>query len=61
MSVYFALLMYFTGGKSIYDLPDWWATGVVLLRRPRPQAATSCRITLPIVVMARGRRCSPGC
>ena len=25
MSVYFALLMWVTGGRSIYALPDWWS------------------------------------
>ena len=51
MSVYFALLMYFTGGKSIYDLPDWWANRVVFAKW---QAANGdvVRITLPIVVLA---------
>lgn len=51
MSVYFALLMYFTGGKSIYDLPAWWADRVTFFRA---ETATGdiVRIGLPIVVMA---------
>ena len=52
MSVYFALLMYFTGGKSIYDLPDWWSTRVVFCRRPSSPSGDLVRITLPIVVVA---------
>ena len=32
MSVYFALLMWVTGGKSIYALPDWWSTRIVLFQ-----------------------------
>jgi simple sugar transport system permease protein len=50
MSVYFALLMYFTGGKSIYDLPDWWSGRVVFLQWESAQGDL-VRITLPIVVM----------
>ena len=51
MSVFFALLMFATGGKSIYDLPDWWATRVVFAQW---QAANGdlVRVTLPIVVLA---------
>ncbi len=50
MSVYFALLMYFTSGKSIYGLPGWWSDSMVLF-----EIATgpdqSVRLTLPIVIM----------
>jgi simple sugar transport system permease protein len=49
MSAYFALLMYFTGGKSIYTLPDWWSTRVVFFQTET--AAGLTRITLPVVVM----------
>jgi simple sugar transport system permease protein len=50
MSVYFALLMYFTGGKSIYDLPDWWAKRITFFRM-ETEAGDLIRITLPILVM----------
>ena len=33
MSVSFSLLMYFSGGRSIYDLPDWWTHPRRLLPR----------------------------
>ena len=49
MSVFFALLMYFTGGKSIYTLPDWWALRVVFFETETEAGLT--RITLPVVVM----------
>ena len=51
MSVYFALLMWVTGGKSIYNLPDWWSSPVVFFQfetaygRPRAHHP-------PLVVMA---------
>jgi simple sugar transport system permease protein len=50
MSVYFALLMYFTGGRSIYGLPGWWSDPVVLLQFAGA-ADSTVRVTLPIVVM----------
>ncbi|MFO1035798.1 MAG: ABC transporter permease [Geminicoccaceae bacterium] len=51
MSVYFALLMWVTGGKSIYGLPDWWSTRVVLWQT---EAANGdlVRVTLPVLVAA---------
>ena len=49
MSAYFALLMYATGGKSIYSLPDWWSTRVVFFQAETEGGLT--RITLPVVVM----------
>jgi simple sugar transport system permease protein len=51
MSVYFALLMYVTGGKSIYDLPSWWGERIVLVQREMANGDL-VRITFPIVVMA---------
>ena len=51
MSVYFALLMYFTGGKSIYGLPGWWSDAMVLFEMTTGPDQ-SVRLTLPIVVMA---------
>lgn len=50
MSVYFGLLMYFSGGKSIYTLPDWLSTRVVFYEAATAGGDT-IRITLPIVVM----------
>jgi simple sugar transport system permease protein len=50
MSVYFALLMYFTSGKSIYGLPAWWSDSMVLFEWSTGLDET-VRLTLPIVVM----------
>lgn len=51
MSVSFSLLMYFSGGRSIYTLPEWWTDRIVFWQT---ETATGdlARITLPIVVMA---------
>lgn len=51
MSVYFSLLMYTTGGKSIYDLPDWWADRIVFYEHEMA-SGDLVRLNLPIVVMA---------
>jgi simple sugar transport system permease protein len=51
MSVYFALLMWVTGGRSIYALPDWWATRVVFFQT-ETASGDLVRVTLPIVVAA---------
>jgi simple sugar transport system permease protein len=49
MSVYFALLMWITEGKSIYSLPDWWSTRIVLFSTETANGDL-VRITLPILV-----------
>ncbi len=51
MSITFSLLMYFSGGKSIYDLPDWW-TGRIVFYRTELASGDIVRITLPVVAMA---------
>ena len=51
MSVYFALLMWVTGGKSIYALPDWWSSRVVLWQTETANGDL-VRITLPFLIAA---------
>ena len=50
MSLYFALLMYFSGGKYIYGLPPWLSDTVVLFEFPGSGDSVA-RVTLPMVVM----------
>jgi simple sugar transport system permease protein len=50
MSISFSLLMYFSGGKSIYTLPDWWTDRVVFYQT-ETAAGDLVRVTLPIVTM----------
>jgi simple sugar transport system permease protein len=50
-SIYYALLIYFTDGTEIYNLPDWWTDRVILFRYA-PASGDVVRITLPIVIMA---------
>jgi simple sugar transport system permease protein len=49
-SIYSALLIYFTGGSEIYDLPAWW-TDRVTFYRAEADNGDIVRITLPIVLM----------
>lgn len=50
MSVSFSLLMYFSGGRSIYSLPDWWLDRVVFFET-ETASGDLVRVTLPIVAM----------
>lgn len=50
MNIYFALLMYFTDGHSIYNLPNWWSERVTFLQF-QTAGDDLTRITLPIMVM----------
>jgi simple sugar transport system permease protein len=51
LSLFFSLLMYVTGGRSIYNLPGWWSDARVLWQFEGADG-TAVRITLPIAVMA---------
>jgi simple sugar transport system permease protein len=48
-SIYYALLIYFTDAREIYNLPDWWSNRITFLRFST--ASGVVRLTLPIVVM----------
>lgn len=50
-NIYFGLLMFFTKGVSIYNLPDWLTTRVVLFEREAADGSWA-EITLPVLVMA---------
>ncbi|MET0942154.1 MAG: ABC transporter permease [Mesorhizobium sp.] len=50
-NIFFGLLMFFTGGVSIYNLPDWLTTRVVLYEREMADG-TWAEITLPVLIMA---------
>lgn len=50
-SLFFGLLMFFTGGVSIYDLPDWWVDRIDLLEYETP-TGEFVSLTLPVAVMA---------
>ncbi|WP_245999043.1 ABC transporter permease [Paracoccus methylarcula] len=49
-NLFFGLLMFFSGGVSIYLLPDWMTRRVILFEHET--AAGWAEITLPVLVMA---------
>ena len=49
-NIYFGLLMFFTHGVSIYDLPEWLTSRVVLLEHQTSDGGWA-EITLPVLVM----------
>lgn len=49
-SLFFGILMFLTGGVSIYDLPDWWVSRLDLLEYETP-SGEFVSLTLPVVVM----------
>ncbi len=50
-SIFYALLIYITGGSEIYNLPGWWTDRIVFFRI-ETASGDFARITLPMVVMA---------
>ena len=49
-SIFFGLLMFFTHGVSIYDLPDWWVSRVILVEY-ETASGDFLSLTLPVAVM----------
>ncbi|PIP00056.1 ABC transporter permease [Pleomorphomonas carboxyditropha] len=49
-NIFFGFLMFFTKGVSIYDLPDWLTTRVVLYERQMADGSW-VEISLPVLVM----------
>jgi simple sugar transport system permease protein len=50
-NIYFGLLMFFTRGVSIYNLPDWWTERVIIYERELADGSW-VEIRLPVLVMA---------
>ncbi|MEO5805508.1 ABC transporter permease [Devosia sp.] len=50
-NVYFGLLMFFTRGVSIYNLPEWWTHRMVLFEYQQANGSWA-ELTLPVAVMA---------
>jgi simple sugar transport system permease protein len=49
-SIFYAFLIYVTGGSEIYNLPDWWSDRLVFFRFETASGDVA-RITLPMLVM----------
>lgn len=50
-NAFFGLLMFFSGGVFIYDLPDWWTSRIILFEHQSADGIWS-ELTLPVAVMA---------
>jgi simple sugar transport system permease protein len=50
-NIFFGLLMFFTRGVSIYNLPDWWIHRTVLFEYQQADGAWA-ELTLPVLIMA---------
>ena len=50
-NAFFGLLMFFTRGVSIYNLPDWWTDRLILWEHESASGAWA-EITLPVAIMA---------
>ena len=48
-NLFFGLLMFFSGGVSLYDIPDWWTSRLTLVSIDT--AAGRADLTLPVLVM----------
>ena len=50
-NIFFGLLMFFTHGVSIYDLPEWWTRRTVLFEYQQANGSWA-ELTLPVLFMA---------
>ncbi len=50
-NAFFGLLMFFSGGRSLYNLPDWWVERIALLSHQSADG-TWAELTFPVAVMA---------
>ena len=50
-NIFFGLLMFFTRGVSIYNLPDWWIHRTMLIEFQQANGAWA-ELTLPVAIMA---------
>lgn len=53
MTFYFAVLMFVTDGKSIYDLPDWFTANLSLFGIPFPVAVAAVVLFVTLFFLSR--------
>ncbi len=49
-NAFFGLLMFFTSGKYIYTLPDWWTSRIIIAEHQMANGSWA-ELTLPVAVM----------
>ena len=50
-NAFFGLLMFFTGGRYLYNLPDWWTRRILIFEYETASGAWA-ELVLPVAVMA---------
>ena len=50
VNAFFGLLMFFSSGRLLYNLPSWWSHRVILWERQSPDGSWA-ELTLPVLVM----------
>lgn len=50
-NVFFGLLMFFSSGRYLYNLPEWWTERIIIWERQSPEGAWA-ELILPVAVMA---------
>lgn len=50
-NAFFGLLMFFTSGRYLYNLPDWWTSRVILIEY-KTASGRWAELILPVAVMA---------
>jgi simple sugar transport system permease protein len=53
MTFYFALLMFVTDGKSMYDLPDWFTADLSLFGIPFPVVVAAIVLLVTVILLSR--------
>jgi simple sugar transport system permease protein len=53
MTFYFAMLMFVTDGKSIYDLPDWFTADLSLFGIPFPVVVAAIVLLVTVFLLSR--------
>jgi simple sugar transport system permease protein len=53
MTFYFAILMFVTDGKSIYDLPDWFTADMSLFGIPFPVVVAAIVLLVTVFMLSR--------
>ena len=49
-NAFFGLLMFFTSGRYLYNLPDWWTDRIIIFEN-QSASGTWAELTLPVAVM----------
>lgn len=49
-NAFFGLLMFFTSGRYLYNLPDWWTSRIIIFEH-QSASGTWSELTLPVAVM----------